>query len=149
YQGMSSGTFTINKALVTVNLTNLSQVYDGNPKSVFASTTPVSVSVAVTYNGNSTVPANVGTYTVNGTVTDSNYSGTNTVQLMITKATATVTLMNLTQAFDGMPKSVGFSTNPAGLTLNITYNGFSTAPTQPGNYAVIGTINDANYQGSN
>ena len=32
--------------------------------------------------------------------------------------------------------------------MNFTYNGSATAPTNAGSYTVIGTINDANYQGS-
>jgi hypothetical protein len=34
------------------------------------------------------------------------------------------------------------------LVVNITYNGSANAPTNAGSYTVIGTINDANYQGS-
>src|SRR5262249_18400646 len=40
------------------------------------------------------------------------------------------------------------ATSPSGLTVLLTYNGSSTAPTNAGSYAVVGTINDANYQGS-
>jgi catalase (peroxidase I) len=32
--------------------------------------------------------------------------------------------------------------------VNITYNGSASAPTNAGSYTVIGTITDANYQGS-
>ena len=149
YQGFSNGTFTINKALVNVNLTNLNQTYDGTPKSVFSSTTPVTVSVAVTYDGSSTPPTNAGTYTVVGSVTDSNYTGTNTVQLTIGKAAATVMLSNLSQPFDGTPKSVGVTTNPPGLPVDVAYNGSATAPIQPGSYPVMATIDSgSNYQGT-
>jgi hypothetical protein len=34
------------------------------------------------------------------------------------------------------------------LTVNLTYNGSSSAPTNAGSYSVIGTINDSYYQGS-
>ena len=34
------------------------------------------------------------------------------------------------------------------MTVNLTYNGSANAPTNAGSYTVIGTINDANYQGS-
>jgi hypothetical protein len=37
---------------------------------------------------------------------------------------------------------------PSGLTVNFTYNGSSTAPTAVGNYTVVGTISDTNYQGN-
>ena len=60
----------------------------------------------------------------------------------------TVTLGNLRQTYDGTAKSVTATTTPSGLTVNITYNGSASAPTNAGSYTVIGTINDANYQGS-
>jgi glucuronoarabinoxylan endo-1,4-beta-xylanase len=59
----------------------------------------------------------------------------------------TVTLGNLRQTYDGTAKSVTATTTPSGLTVNITYNGSASAPTNAGSYTVIGTINDANYQG--
>jgi len=60
----------------------------------------------------------------------------------------TVTLSNLSQTYDGTAKSVTATTTPSGLTVNLTYNGSTNAPTNAGSYTVIGTINDANYQGS-
>jgi len=67
------------------------------------------------------------------------------------KASATITLGNLTQVFDGSPKFATASTTPAGLTVNITYsqNGNPvSSPTSLGAYAVSAVISDANYQGS-
>jgi Bacterial Ig-like domain (group 3)/MBG domain len=40
------------------------------------------------------------------------------------------------------------TTAPAGLNVDITYNGGSTPPTNPGSYAVAATISDASYTGS-
>jgi hypothetical protein len=60
----------------------------------------------------------------------------------------TVTLSNLVQTYDGAAKSASATTIPRGLVVNITYNGSANAPTNAGSYTVIGTINDANYQGS-
>ena len=34
------------------------------------------------------------------------------------------------------------------MAVSFTYNGSATVPTNAGNYTVVGTINDANYQGS-
>ena len=63
------------------------------------------------------------------------------------KASATVTITNLIQTFDGRAKSVSIATTPANLTVNLIYNGSPDAPTNVGNYTVIGAINDPNYQG--
>ena len=55
---------------------------------------------------------------------------------------------NLTQTYDGNPKAATATTNPSSLTVNFTYNGSATAPTDAGSYSVVGTISDANYQGT-
>ncbi|MEI8291413.1 MAG: MBG domain-containing protein [Verrucomicrobiota bacterium] len=61
---------------------------------------------------------------------------------------ATVTLTNLTQTYDGTAKSAGGITIPGGLAVSLTYNGSPNAPTDPGSYTVIVTINDPNAYGS-
>jgi hypothetical protein len=68
--------------------------------------------------------------------------------LIISKANASIVLSNLTQTFDTTPKSATVTTIPIGLTVDLTYNGSSTPPTNAGNYSVIATINDINYQGT-
>lgn len=61
---------------------------------------------------------------------------------------ATITLSNLSQNCDGTAKSATATTTPPGLTVNLTYNGSASQPTSAGSYTVVGTINDATYQGS-
>jgi hypothetical protein len=68
--------------------------------------------------------------------------------LFIAGAAAVVTLGDLSQTYDGSPKSVTITTSPAGLPVTITYNGSTTAPTSAGTYGVVATVNDPNYQGS-
>jgi hypothetical protein len=63
------------------------------------------------------------------------------------KDPATVILGNLNQTYNGTARSATATTLPSGLTVNLTYNGLSTPPTNAGNYIVIGTINDARYEG--
>ena len=75
-------------------------------------------------------------------------SVTGTVNVTVSKATASVTLGSLNQTYTGSPVSATATTNPAGLTVNFTYNGSVTSPTAAGTYTVVGTINDPNYQGS-
>jgi Pectinesterase/MBG domain/Carboxypeptidase regulatory-like domain/Immunoglobulin domain/Bacterial Ig-like domain/Immunoglobulin I-set domain len=130
-----------------VSLSNLSQTFDGLPKPVTVTTDP-NVAVDVTYNGSATVPTNAGTYTVVATVNDPNYQGSASGTLTIAKANATVTLSNLTQTFDGTPKPVTVTINPAGLSYSATYNGSPIVPSAIGNYAVVVTVTDPNYTGS-
>jgi hypothetical protein len=64
------------------------------------------------------------------------------------KLPATVTLNNLYQVYDGMPKAVYAVTSPSALSVRMTYNGSPDAPSNVGSYTVTGTINDLFYQGA-
>jgi hypothetical protein len=141
-------TFTVPKATATVTISSTNQTYNGSARPVSISTTPSGLSNSVTYNGNSSAPTNAGTYNVVATVTDSNYEGSATSTLTITKASATISLGNLIQTYDGTSRTVTATTSPTNLPVTITYNGASSAPTNAGTYAVVGTINDTNYSGS-
>jgi len=66
---------------------------------------------------------------------------------VVTKALAPITLSDLTQNYDGTPKSAVVATNPTGLNVSLTYNGGTAAPSAAGSYAVQATVNDPNYQG--
>lgn len=136
------------KGTATVVLEELSQTFDGTPRSVSVTTTPAGLTTEVTYNGSATPPTNAGTYTVVATVTDTNYDGTATETLTIGKAMAGVIFDNLSQTYDGTARSVSVVTTPAGLAAAVTYNGSAFAPVNAGTYTVIATVSDANYQGS-
>lgn len=136
------------KLTAVVSISNLSQVYDGTPKSATVTTDPAGLAVDVTYNGSPTVPTNAGTYTVVATVNDPGYQGSKTATLTITQAAATVALASLTQDFDGNPKPVSVTTSPAGLSVAVTYNGSATVPSAVGNYTVLASVTDPNYIGS-
>src|SRR5206468_4495364 len=107
--------------------------------------------VWITYYGSTTAPAAIGSYSVVATLSNANYTASNaTGTLTITKGTATITLSNLTQGYDGSPKPVTATTSPAGLSgVTITYGGSSTVPTNVGSYAVVASLNNANYTASN
>lgn len=98
--------------------------------------------------GGTLTATNVGNYTATATATGS-YTGTNnSLTWSITKAPATVTLGGLANTYTGTPKAATATTTPSGLTVNFTYDGSSTAPTNAGSYAVLTTVNEANYTGS-
>ncbi len=74
-----------------------------------------------------------------------------TQSFSVAKAAATITLGSLSQTYNGAAHFASATTNPAGLTVNLSYSlGGSTisSPTDVGNYAVSAIINDSNYQGS-
>jgi uncharacterized delta-60 repeat protein len=140
--------FTINQATATVSLSNLTQTYNGSPLSATAATNPNGLSVSITYNGSPTAPTTAGSYAVLATVNNPNYQGSASGTLLINKAAATVSLSSLTDTYNGSPQSAVVTTNPSGLSVNVTYNGSPTAPTNAGSYAVVATVNNPNYQGS-
>ncbi len=139
---------SVNQALATVTLGNLNQSFDGTAKPVSATTSPDGLNVGMTYNASSLVPTNAGSYTVIATVNDPNYTGSATNILVIGRATATVTLGNLNQSYDGTAKPASATTSPAGLNMGVTYNASSQVPTNAGSYVVVATVNDPNYTGS-
>jgi hypothetical protein len=111
-------------------------------------------------NGADIVGANTATLMLSGvttldsgdyTVVATNSAGTaasEAATLVVNPATATVTLGNLAQSYDGSSKAVSYTTTPTGLNVVLTYNGISTPPTNPGTYAVQAVIDDPNYVGS-
>src|SRR5207237_821235 len=69
-------------------------------------------------------------------------SATQTFQ--VNRATAVVTLGNLTQLHDGRPKTVSVTTTPSGLTTAITYDGRVAPPSAPGSYAIVAAVENPN-----
>jgi autotransporter-associated beta strand protein len=71
-----------------------------------------------------------------------------TNSITVSKTPAAVTLRNLTQLVDGGGKTPTVVTEPAGLSVTLTYDGGSNPPSAVGTYSVVATIDDAIYQGS-
>jgi len=69
--------------------------------------------------------------------------------LVIGKGTASVSFSGTNETYDGTIKSVMASTVPTNLSVGVTYNGSSNAPSNAGSYSVVGVVNDQNYTGSN
>src|SRR5207245_7128208 len=127
----------------TITLSNLTQTYNGSPKSATATTSPAGLSgVSITYDGSVTAPTNAGSYAVVASLNNVNYTASNaTGTLTINKAAATITLSNLTQTYDGSPDPDTAATSPAGLSgVSITYNASSTAATDIGSCAVVASL---------
>jgi sugar lactone lactonase YvrE len=164
YSGTATGTLVITKAAATVTIGDLAQAYTGSPLAATVITSPTGLTVGLTYTGlegtsygpSSTPPTLGGSYTVVGTVSSANYSGTGTGTLVISGGTATVTLGNLAQVYTGAPLAATAVTSPAGLTVVFTYTGIngttygpsSTPPASAGSYAVVGTVSGANSSGT-
>lgn len=81
--------FTVAKAPATVTLGNLATMFDGQPKSVTATTNPPDKDVTITYAGTTTLPSAVGSYAVVATIDDFNYQGSATGTLIISRRSFT------------------------------------------------------------
>jgi len=68
--------------------------------------------------------------------------------VLATPLTATLILGNLSQTYDGSPHPVTVTTNPAGLSVSVTYDGAAAAPINAGSYAVVATVTSSGYSGS-
>ena len=66
----------------------------------------------------------------------------------IAQAPATVALLDLAQTYSGTARTVSATTDPPNLAMDFTYDGRPVPPTNAGNYAVTGTINEILYSGS-
>ncbi len=61
---------------------------------------------------------------------------------------AQVALKDLAQTYDGAPRRVAVATDPAGLAVQVAYEGTAEPPTAAGTYAVSARIATAGYEGS-
>jgi hypothetical protein len=80
----------------------------------------------VTYNGNTTPPTVADTYTVIATITGPNYSGSDTVTLVIAKADQAITFNPLSDKNYGDPDFVVSATSDSGLTVAFAASGACT-----------------------
>ncbi len=94
-----------------------------------------------------------GTYYWRVQAIDNSYAGspfsTEGTFTVTSAVTATVTISNLSHTYDGTGKAVTVVTNPSGLNVDVTYDGSPTLPVNAGSYAVVATVNQTGYVGSN
>ena len=150
--------FAVTQATQTITFgTQPNRIYGDAPFAVSATASSSLTPSFSIVSGPATIASNTITLTGAGTVAvraaqagNTNYLAATVVDRSfgVAKAAATVILSNLLVAYDGTPKAASATTLPVGLAVAFTYAGSSNSPTLGGNYALIGTINDSNYQGS-
>ncbi len=150
--------FNSNKLSQTITFAALAdRAYTTTPQALAATASsglPVSFSLVsgpATLNGSDLTITGVGTVTVRADQAGNSFyhAATNVDRgFVVSKAVATVTLGDLDATYDGTAKSVTAVTSPAGLVVDFTYDGGAPSPTNAGSYTVVGTVNEANYQGT-
>ncbi|MEI6421767.1 MAG: MBG domain-containing protein, partial [Lentisphaerota bacterium] len=88
-----------------------------------------------------------GVRTASRTDRDITANKTVTANFAVGKSPATVTLADLSQVYNGTRRQVTATTAPAGLNVNIKYNGSANAPINAGSYPVTATVVDDSYAG--
>ncbi|MCW0219581.1 MAG: MBG domain-containing protein, partial [Prosthecobacter sp.] len=113
---------TVTKASAVVNLSALSQTYDGTPRVAGVSTTPANLAVDLLYAGSATAPTAVGDYAVTATINEALYAGSASGTLSVTKAGQVITFAAIPDqtAVDSLPlvATGGGSGNP--VTFAVT-----------------------------
>ncbi len=69
------GTLTIDKAIATITIEDVEQIYDGAPKEATITTHPEGLSYLATYDGEVSSPQEVGSYHLEVTIDEINYQG--------------------------------------------------------------------------
>jgi len=141
-------TGTVNDAIAgaaaTVNLGSLAQNYNGTPISATATTVPSGQTVTFTYTGtggtgyptSANPPTNAGSYTVVGTISNVNYSGSSSGTLVISPVAATINVTPYTVTYNGSSHSASATaTGVSGANLITDVNLNNTTHTNAGTYA--------------
>ena len=153
YEGVAMATLTISpsatKIPVDIEITNLDHRYDGNPKPATVTMSPAGVAASITYNGGSEVPVDAGTYEVRVFITAETHEGFKIAMLTITHGVAEVNFVeaSLSQLV-GQVSPAGVVTQPPGLNVRVVYDGSSEVPEAIGEYEVVATVEDSNWEGS-
>lgn len=152
------------KANQTIDFDELSNKTFGDAS--FSLSASSSSGLAVSYSASGSCSISGSSVTISGAgsctiaATQAGNASYNAAQLVgqsfsIAKASATVSVPNLVVIYSGEAQAVVPSTSPAGLGLNVIYEGIetttygpsSTPPTDVGLYQVSASVNSANYVG--
>ena len=126
----------------------LLQVFSDGISEPQVETVPSGIPTDINYDGIPEVPTNAGTYEVEAFVTDNNYTGSVSSQLIIEKGEAGLSVASTAATYNGSPQPVLVSTDPAGLDFKLLYNGSEDIPVNAGTYPFTVNIEHPNYFGT-
>jgi hypothetical protein len=151
-------TLTVNKANQTITFAAIPNKGAGDPAFNLSASSTSGLLISftatvgpglVSINGNTVTITGTGNVTIQASqVGNTNFNAAASVpqSFTISKASALLTLNTPTQIADGNPKVATVTTTPPGLgPITITYNGSTTAPSLPGSYTVVATLNNPNF----
>jgi hypothetical protein len=114
-------TLTVSKAQSVLNLSGLTQTFDGTPKAVTVTTDPPGLEVvSVSYNGSAQAPTNAGSYAVTATLNNPNYeSATVNGTLVVNRATQVINFAPIANHTMGDAPFALDATSSAGLPVSL------------------------------
>ena len=125
--------------------------------STWGAWTATGTDIVAPYSASFTFPQGYGYYEFYSVATDNNsvveptpiaaQTATHYTALAPYTTAAIVTVSNLTQTYDGSPKSATVTTIPAGLSVTVTYDGSPTSPTLAAGYSVVATVTSPGFTG--
>ena len=146
YSGSSSGTLTISPLTPVISLTgNASNPYNGYPWTFSASVSPDWLPLSVSYNGSSTAPSTVGSYSVAATVSadsvNSNWSAASNTSIMVIYDPVS-SWRQSTYGTSSNSGTAADTASPYGIGLNnIQAYTFGVDPTQPATTPLLSISN--------
>jgi hypothetical protein len=153
-------TLAVTKAAAIITLSNLAQTFDGSPKSLTATTTPVGLTdVSVSYGSSPTPPTAAGSYAVVAHLTNADYVATDATGTLVISKAAQITLSVTgpsTATFGDAPLQLGTSggSGNGGVTFaasgstacSVSTGGLLTVTSGTGTCAITATkADDGNY----
>jgi hypothetical protein len=126
-----------------VALGDLSQTYDGTPRSAAVTTVPPGRTVTVTYDGSASVPVHAGAYAVTATVVQTSYSGAASGILTVAKANQTIAFGALAGVLATSPPVMLAGSVSSGLPVTFTSSNPAVA-TVSGNVVTVLSVGTTN-----
>lgn len=90
-------------------------------------------------------PTQTGSFPLTLSATNAAGTGSATATLTVSQANASIELFDLAHTYDGTPKPAQARTTPEALTVTLTYDGATTAPTNAGSYVVAASLVSPDY----
>ena len=121
-----------------VALSNLTQTYNGAPKSATVTTIPAGLTVALTYDGSATPPTLAASYSVIATVTTPGFTGSSSGTLVIAQSSQTINFPPLAAVNVGDPTFALTATASSGLALTYQSDNPAVATISGGTVTIVG-----------